>query len=94
MNKSKILINLGIVLGGKVQNLMDLYGISKSVLKPNKEQSEDDLCIICYSTGIDTVIKPCNHMCLCHECSEPMRQKADKCPMCRETITSLIILSR
>lgn len=94
VSKSRHCHHLGIVIGGRFQNLMDLYGIGKSVLKPNSQQSEEDLCIICYSSGIDTVIKPCNHMCLCHECSEPMRQKADKCPMCRETITSLIILSK
>lgn len=39
-------------------------------------------CVICYELDIDIYFKPCNHMCVCQECSK----KIQNCPMCRDTI--------
>uniref|UniRef100_F1KY53 RING finger and SPRY domain-containing protein 1 n=1 Tax=Ascaris suum TaxID=6253 RepID=F1KY53_ASCSU len=39
----------------------------------------DDSCHICYSSSIDTVLKPCGHSGLCFSCSEQL----ELCPLCR-----------
>uniref|UniRef100_A0A914S532 RING-type domain-containing protein n=1 Tax=Parascaris equorum TaxID=6256 RepID=A0A914S532_PAREQ len=39
----------------------------------------DDSCHICYSSSVDTVLKPCGHSGLCFSCSEQL----ELCPLCR-----------
>jgi hypothetical protein len=39
-------------------------------------------CTICYENEIKVLLKPCNHLCVCSNCSK----KIDNCPMCRENI--------
>lgn len=31
----------------------------------------------------DTMIKPCNHMCLCYDCALDLKDRTSKCPLCR-----------
>ncbi|EFO22162.2 hypothetical protein LOAG_06326 [Loa loa] len=50
----------------------------------------DDACNLCYANSIDTVLKPCEHGGICYSCSEQI----ELCPLCRETITERIKISR
>lgn len=84
-------MTLDIVINGQWNSVMDVYGISKSILKPQADNEE--LCLICYTNGIDTITKPCNHMCLCHDCAEIMKKKTELCPLCRQTIESFLTLN-
>lgn len=45
-------------------------------------------CIFCVSKNIGIMYIPCNHACLCKECSE----NAKICPLCRETIQIMVKL--
>ena len=46
-------------------------------------------CSVCLSGIIQTIIIPCNHCCLCVECSEEYKQKYTLCPICRKNITKI-----
>ena len=35
-------------------------------------------CVVCVGKIIEVVVSPCNHLCLCFECSV----KVDECPIC------------
>lgn len=37
-------------------------------LSPRKVQEEDDMCAICFSSRINTVILPCGHFAICADC--------------------------
>lgn len=74
-------------------SLQDVFGISKSVLKPTKETANEEFCLICFTNGINTMIQPCNHMCLCEECAQLMKNKTESCPLCRQRIVSFMTLS-
>ncbi len=43
------------------------------------QKIENILCKNCNKNNFDTVLKPCNHVCLCSECVEFII----KCPVCR-----------
>ena len=47
-----------------------------------------NLCIVCYSNEKCMLIRPCNHLCLCEECSDNMRHHQD-CPLCRRAIANI-----
>ena len=44
------------------------------------------ICIVCIENEICMIFRPCNHLCVCENCSE----KINICPMCRQLITSKI----
>ena len=46
-------------------------------------------CSVCLSGIIQTIIIPCNHCCLCVECSKEYKQKYTLCPICRKNITKI-----
>lgn len=62
------------------------HGEEEEVLHYNRE------CIICLSEERTTLVLPCRHMCLCAECAEALRMRADRCPMCRESCQALMQL--
>lgn len=62
-----------------------------SAQQKNDEKSEDKknlyddsiiLCKICLTNRIDTIITPCYHACLCHDCWDKM-PVPKRCPVCR-----------
>ena len=59
--------------------------IEKIVKVQNDEQN---LCVICLSEQKCMLIRPCNHVCLCLECSNLMKDKSkeSECPLCRVRI--------
>ena len=69
---------------GKVVRIQDIYG--------GGESGQD--CIICFCEPSDTMIKPCNHLCLCKECAGTMQAKTSQCPICRKKIHQLVTLNK
>ncbi|KAF8820316.1 RING zinc finger protein [Cardiosporidium cionae] len=49
-------------------------------------------CVICLSAKRTTAVLPCRHMCLCDDCANIMRIQSDKCPICRQNVSSLLQL--
>ena len=55
----------------------------------NEEETQE--CVVCLTNPKQTVIVPCDHMCLCNECANIMRSHYDsRCPMCRTAVQSLM----
>lgn len=48
----------------------------------DRNNIQSNLCIVCYDLRRNVLIKPCNHFCLCQECSRDLRD----CPVCRRAI--------
>ncbi|PFH36854.1 RING zinc finger protein [Besnoitia besnoiti] len=47
-------------------------------------------CVICLTEERNTAVLPCRHMCLCSGCANIMRMQSNKCPICRQPVTSLL----
>jgi hypothetical protein len=69
-----------IINGNNYMELSNVYGLRMSSLVNSEESSK---CLICMENEIDTMVLPCSHMCLCHSCTEDLKQKTKLCPMCR-----------
>ena len=71
--ESKILLSLSLIKNEK----------DKIYLKKTKgSMLGKKSCIICYENEMNILFKPCNHLCVCNNCSS----KVDSCPMCRTKI--------
>ncbi len=57
-----------------------MYGVQELYGKTDSD------CVVCLSTHANTVLKPCNHICLCSECADVIRKNGTVCPMCRSCI--------
>jgi hypothetical protein len=55
--------------------------------KDEKESTNDELsCIVCFDAIIDTMLSPCNHLQVCHNCAQLLLV----CPSCRLPIVTRI----
>lgn len=45
-------------------------------------ESEHTLCVVCLEENKNTLLMPCNHLCMCSNCAAGV----GTCPMCRETV--------
>eukprot|EP01066_Platyproteum_vivax_P003766 Platyproteum_vivax@DN14739_c0_g1_i1.p1 len=83
-----------IQIGDQCREIREIFGAKKVSSVDNLDP--DDLlhgreCVICLEQERDTAVVPCRHMCLCQSCAEILRlQKGNKCPICREPVSSLI----
>ena len=65
-------------------------------IAPERLQIRDDEgnelreCAICMSNVKDIILQPCGHCCMCKMCYNKMQYRDQKCPMCREPITSYV----
>ena len=50
--------------------------------KGNVENNNELKCKICFNNKIDVLCSPCNHVCICSNCSSRIKE----CPMCRKQI--------
>lgn len=48
----------------------------------SKELEDIKKCIVCKERSVCILLRPCNHMCLCNSCVQPI----EKCPLCRTFI--------
>lgn len=62
------------------------------VLDINKEQIENNECVICMTNRKNCAFYPCGHQCLCKECSDRFKKEArhQVCPICRNRVQDII----
>ncbi|MCB0368102.1 MAG: RING-HC finger protein [Bdellovibrionales bacterium] len=41
---------------------------------------------MCFSEEVNTLIEPCNHLCLCFDCCKHVMNSTNTCPICRSGI--------
>merc|ERR1711879_913123 len=50
-----------------------------------RENPDDRECVLCFESGKNVMITPCNHVCFCEECATEMKaypKEKQLCPMC------------
>ena len=52
--------------------------------------NNDNDCAICMDLIRNSVLRPCNHMITCFDCSMLLLNRQDNCPVCREKIEDVI----
>lgn len=62
------------------QSLLEKAGLAGSDMEPVEESSKD--CVVCQNGGVNWVLLPCRHACLCDSCVCYFKQ----CPMCRQFV--------
>ncbi|KAL1780598.1 cell growth regulator with RING finger domain protein 1 [Sigmodon hispidus] len=62
------------------QSLLEKAGLAGSEAEPVEENSKD--CVVCQNGGVNWVLLPCRHACLCDSCVCFFKQ----CPMCRQFV--------
>lgn len=71
--------------------IMNVFGMKNSVVNnTSSEEDETGLCTICFTNKVDTIISPCNHMCMCSSCVPLMKKNTIVCPICRGKIQKFI----
>lgn len=81
-----------IKLRNKNFSLLEIFGKPTAAMKSTASSPtsycSDGLnnreCIICMSEVKDTIVLPCRHMCLCYDCANTIRNRSDRCPLCRQ----------
>ena len=59
--------------------------LRKQLFEANEElnkEKDKSVCVVCLDNKRDVVLKPCNHFCLCSDCSKVLKE----CPMCKKKI--------
>jgi len=82
-----------IQVGQTLYELQEIYGIEGSGDAAEGGDGDDGNareCVICMTESRDTTVLPCRHMCMCSECANVLRMQAEKCPICRSPIESLL----
>ena len=75
-------------LEAKIMSILNNYKIIKN--KKLKEKTKGNMygkkyCVVCFENEINMLLKPCNHLCTCENCTK----KIDSCPMCRKKIKEI-----
>ncbi|CAD7939244.1 unnamed protein product [Amoebophrya sp. A25] len=94
--------NKGGPQSGEEEHLWDMqevFGVKNLDGGDSSEESgcapcQEEMCIICMSDPRDTLVLPCRHMAFCTECAEVMRHQCEKCPICRQNVSSLLRFER
>ena len=71
----------------------ELYKASTSTTS-SKQDSGDNMCIVCMEEAKSVVLMPCLHMCMCKGCTDQLVAKSGHkkamCPVCRQLIKQTI----
>jgi len=65
-------------------------GLAMHMVEEEKEEEKRNMCCICVSSEVNTVIAPCGHAAYCSECAEESIKYSDRCPVCRVKVTSIL----
>ncbi|CAD7944310.1 unnamed protein product [Amoebophrya sp. A120] len=82
-------------------DMQEVYGVKnhdaaeEAATGPNVASAADydegnTECIICMCEPRDTLVLPCRHMAFCTYCAGIMRHQCERCPICRQAVTSLL----
>lgn len=80
-------------VGKTVFDYQAMYGIGAAGPAGDGTQEEDNSgreCAICLTDPRDTAVLPCRHLCVCSGCADMVRRTSNKCPICREPVSSFL----
>ena len=88
------------IINGMPFECKTIYGMQQDIEveegEPEPEEEDEDakLCKICLYEEKNTILMPCGHACVCHDCGQSLKEKSPLCPMCRQHIATLIPYDR
>lgn len=103
-----VVMRQDVLVDGTLYKLQELYGIAADVTASKDESAKGDSnkpagftfddkgneCVICLTEPCTVVVRPCNHLCLCVDCSERLVSGSNfekrRCPICRSPLGSLL----
>jgi hypothetical protein len=62
------------------------------IRKINQKSDEDTLCIFCMEENANAYFAPCQHIPYCVLCAKKCMKTYTTCPICRTTITAMVVL--
>lgn len=62
--------------------------VLSSEMPCNRTSEGEPVCIVCLEHRITHIVQPCNHACLCAQCSVPVASLRG-CPKCRGSMTRI-----
>ena len=71
------------------QEIQDL--VMATIKEKNKKIR---VCCVCLSQNVNSQLKPCGHMVMCHDCAQQIKHENQRCPFCRADIETVKKLSR
>lgn len=87
---------LSLMLQGSLSDLLDMEEAT-SGLAPAEQLEEQvnqmrgtDVCCVCLDRRKDAIFTPCGHKAVCVACGEALRSRSRTCPVCRQTIASVV----
>uniref|UniRef100_A0A7S1N503 RING-type domain-containing protein n=1 Tax=Eutreptiella gymnastica TaxID=73025 RepID=A0A7S1N503_9EUGL len=87
----------GMPADDKTQNVdgdQPVTGTLAGVTDGTDDLDEGEECVICLAAPRTTLVMPCRHMCLCSECAGMLRQRTNKCPICRTVAERFLTLKK
>jgi len=72
----------------------ELLRLKRKKAKESGGSADDQNCSVCLTNPLEMLLKPCGHICICHQClaqllnhsySQPSSSQP-KCPICREDV--------
>ena len=72
-----------------VTNMKEMFAVATSFNQPLTLDTSRQLCVVCYTNCVDTVMVPCGHACMCHGCAKRVKETSGKCPICRRLIENI-----
>ncbi len=95
--KAKKNENINDVSEADLEAFIAMKNQEKRDVKPTKPEArsvEDETCLICFESAIDTVYIPCGHSNCCSQCADTQKHINKLCPICRKTIISVVRLHK
>ena len=62
----------------------------KNTIPSGDKDNHEKLCVICLNKPIEWILAPCGHKCVCSGCGPIIKDKYQKCPICKEKIIGVL----
>ena len=64
------------------------FNEDNSIIENNENHIK--MCVVCLANEIEWVLVPCGHKCVCAKCGPIIREKTQKCPICKQKIIGIL----
>lgn len=51
-----------------------------------EEEGPGMQCVVCWAAPREVIFEPCNHVAVCGECAQKLREERKPCPCCRQSV--------
>lgn len=58
----------------------------ESAGEEEEEEGPGMQCVVCWAAPREVIFEPCNHVAVCGECAQKLREERKPCPCCRRGV--------